>query len=103
MNRRLIIRMLGALLLIEAAAMIPALLVAFYFGEGDAEPLCFCILINIAAGSLLSFIPRREKNTNLRLKEGFIITALGYLTMQHTASFSGVPPHTGSEEWAFWF
>lgn len=88
MNRRLIIRMLGALLLIEAAAMIPALLVAFYFGEGDAEPLCFCILINIAAGSLLSFIPRREKNTNLRLKEGFIITALGWIML---GLFGAVP------------
>ena len=28
MNRRLIIRMLGALLLIEAAAMVPALLIS---------------------------------------------------------------------------
>ena len=65
MNRRLIIRMLGALLLIEAAAMVPSLLVAFYFGEGDAASIGYSVLINIAAGSLLSFIPRKEKNTNL--------------------------------------
>ena len=31
MNRKLIIRMLGALLLIEAAAMLPSIIVAFVF------------------------------------------------------------------------
>ena len=88
MNRRLIIRMLGALLLIEAAAMVPSLLVAFYFGEGDAASIGYSVLINIAAGSLLSFIPRKEKNTNLRLKEGFIITALGWIML---GLFGAVP------------
>ena len=36
MNRKLIIRMLGALLLIEAAAMAPSLVVALVYREGDA-------------------------------------------------------------------
>ena len=79
MNRRLIIRMLGALLLIEAAAMVPAFLIALYYRDGDAFSLLYGILINIAAGSAMSFIPRKEQNTNLRLKEGFIITALGWI------------------------
>ena len=43
MNRKLIIRMLGALLLIEAAAMVPALIVSFLFGEGDT-PVHPCAL-----------------------------------------------------------
>ena len=88
MNRRLIIRMLGALLLIEAAAMIPALLVAFYYGDGDASSLVYGILINAAAGSAMSFIPRKEQNSNLRLKEGFIITALGWILL---GLFGSVP------------
>lgn len=88
MNRRLIIRMLGALLLIEAAAMVPAFLIALYYRDGDAFSLLYGILINIAAGSAMSFIPRKEQNTNLRLKEGFIITALGWILL---GLFGAVP------------
>lgn len=79
MNRRLIIRMLGALLLIEAAAMAPAFIIALYYGNGDASALGYSILINIAAGSALSFLPGKDLNSHLRLKEGFIITALGWI------------------------
>ena len=49
MNRRLIIRMLGALLLIEAAAMVPSLVIALIYGDGDTAALGYGILINIAA------------------------------------------------------
>ena len=79
MNRRLIIRMLGALLLIEAAAMIPALLISLYYGDGDFSALGYSILINTASGSLLSFLPKKDRDSHLRLKEGFIITALGWI------------------------
>jgi len=88
MNRRLIIRMLGALLLIEAAAMLPALIIAICYGEGDALSLGYSILINISAGTIMSFLPRKENNSNLRLKEGFIITALGWILL---GLFGAVP------------
>ena len=81
MNRRLIIRMLGALLLIEAAAMTPAIIIAFWFGEGDASALGCSILINLITGCAMSFLPGKEKNSKLRLKEGFIITALGWILL----------------------
>lgn len=79
MNRRLIIRMLGALLLIEAAAMVPSLLVALYYRDGDFSAIAYSILINIAAGSALSILPGKARDSHLRLKEGFIITALGWI------------------------
>ena len=79
MNRRLIIRMLGALLLIEAAAMAPALVIALIYGDGDAKAIGYGILINIAAGCALTFLPGHERDSHLRLKEGFIITALGWI------------------------
>ena len=88
MNRRLIIKMLGALLLIEAAAMVPALAVALIFHEGDAEAFVYSILINLAAGSAMSFIPKKAPNSHLRLKEGFIITALGWILL---GLFGAVP------------
>ncbi len=88
MNRRLIIRMLGALLLIEAIAMVPALVVAFFFGEQDALPILYSIGINVLAGSGMSFLPKKDLNSHLRLKEGFIITALGWILL---GLFGAVP------------
>ena len=51
MNRKLIIIMLGALLMIEAAAMVPALLVSFIYKDGDTMPLVYSIAINLIIGS----------------------------------------------------
>ena len=94
MNRKLIIRMLGALLLIEAVAMIPALIISFFFMDGDSKALCFSILLVAALGSILCFLPKAGRNSNLRLKEGYIITALGWILLGICGSlpflFSGV-------------
>ena len=94
MNRKLIIRMLGALLLIEAAAMIPALIISFIFMDGDSRALCLSILLVAALGSILCFLPKAGPNSHLRLKEGYIITALGWILLGICGSlpflFSGV-------------
>ena len=94
MNRKLIIRMLGALLLIEAAAMIPALIISFIFMDGDSKALCLSILLVAALGSILCFLPKAGPNSHLRLKEGYIITALGWILLGICGSlpflFSGV-------------
>ena len=88
MNRRLIIKMLGALLIIEAAAMLPALVVALGYGEEDALPLLKSIGINLLAGACMCFIPKKDPDSHLRLKEGFIITALGWILL---GVFGAVP------------
>ena len=88
MNRKLIVKMLGALLLIEAAAMVPALIIAFIYGDGDAPALLYGILINLLIGSALGFLPKTDRDTHLRLKEGFIITALGWIFL---GLFGSVP------------
>ena len=79
MNRKLIIRVLGALLLVEAAAMIPALIVALCYQDGDAKSLALSILMIAPVGLALLLLPRTGSNNHLRLKEGFIITALGWI------------------------
>ena len=71
MNRKLIIRMLGSLLLIEAIAMLPSFLIALYYGDGDAFPLLYAILINIAVGTCMFFFFKPDQESHLRLKEGF--------------------------------
>ena len=96
MNRRLIIRMLGALLLIEAAAMVPALAAGLLYRDGDAVPILFSILITAAVGTGMFIIPGKDKDSHLRLKEGFIITALGWIMLGLFGSlpfmFSGLLP-----------
>ena len=88
MNRKLIVRMLGALLLIEAAAMIPSLIIALIYGDGDAAAVTYSILINSAVGSLMLLCTSKGQNTHLRLKEGFIVTALGWIFL---GVFGSVP------------
>ena len=81
MNRRLIIRVLGAILLVEAAAMIPALLVSLVYNDGDTAVLGLSILIVSFIGTLMMMLPPPLPGSHLRLKEGFIITALGWILM----------------------
>ena len=53
MNRKLIIRMLGALLLIEAVAMLPALIISFIYQVGDSRALGFSFLLTAPLGSFM--------------------------------------------------
>ena len=55
MNRKLIVRMLGALLLIEAAAMLPALIISFLYRDGDSRALGLTILLIAPLGSAFVF------------------------------------------------
>ena len=81
MNRKLIIRVLGAILAIEALAMIPAFLVSLYYRDGDTSALGWSILLTLAVGGGMHLIPRTDRSSYLRLKEGFIIVAVGWLLM----------------------
>ncbi len=81
MNRKLIVRVIGAILLIEAAAMLPALLATLVYRDGDTLALELSALITACAGAGMWFIPKTESNTHLRLREGFLIVAVGWLAM----------------------
>ena len=81
MNRKLIIRILGALMMIEAAAMIPALIISLIYRDGDTMALLYSILLVLSAGALMTFLPKTGSNTHLRLKEGYIITAVGWVVL----------------------
>ena len=55
MNRLLVGYLLGAILLVEAAAMAPALLIAMFYGHGDAIALAKYILVLLVVGLPLRF------------------------------------------------
>ncbi len=79
MNRKLIIRILGAILCIEAIFMIPSLLLSIYYHDGATRAMGICILVLALPGAGMFFHIRTEKGTNLRLKEGFVVVALGWV------------------------
>lgn len=88
MNRKLIVRVLGAILAIEGLAMIPSFLISLYYRDGDTAALGYSILITIAVGAAMYLIPKSDKKSYLRLKEGFIIVALGWILM---SAFGAIP------------
>lgn len=86
MDFGIILKVLGLLLLIEAASMLPSLGIALYYGEGDTLPFVWSILITAAAGGIFS--TAKSQKRMVRYREGFMIVGLGWIL----ASFFGALP-----------
>lgn len=96
MNLRLITRLLGAILLIEAAAMAPSLGIALLYGDGDWQALALTMLLLIALGfPAWRFV--RAEDSNLRAREGFVTVALAWVLLSAFGALpfvlSGMIPH----------
>ncbi|NLN06382.1 MAG: TrkH family potassium uptake protein [Firmicutes bacterium] len=94
MNLRLVIRALGVLLLCEAAAMLPAVLISRGYGEDTVPALLLSILVTAVAGILLCLPQVKDKV--IRYKEGFAIVTFGWLLVSLAGAlpflFAGVLP-----------
>ncbi len=77
MNFRMIFKNLGVVLFIEAGCMIPSLLVALIYGQGDANSFIITILILVLFGLGMHRI--KIVTTNIYARDGFAIVALGWL------------------------
>ena len=69
MNKRLVLRLLGVILVIEALAMVPATLLALLYGDGDflamLESVALPLVIGLPLWRLIKPVER-----NLRAREG---------------------------------
>lgn len=96
MNKRLVVRLLGAILLIEALAMAPSFIIALIYGDGDADSLLYTIGILVALG-FPSWRFARPSEQNLRAREGFLVVALSWLLLSAFGAlpfvFSGLIPN----------
>ena len=89
MNKKLVIRLLGALLLIEAACMVPSLLIALIYRDPeDAPAIVWSILLMLAFGLPMHLLPRGDTAQNLHAKDGFAVVGLGWIMM---SVFGGLP------------
>ncbi|MBE5793912.1 MAG: TrkH family potassium uptake protein, partial [Clostridiales bacterium] len=80
MNTRLVIRLQGSILLIEAAAMLPSLLIALIYGDGDAMAFVQSIAL-ILLVALPCHLFSRPNERNLRAREGFVAVALAWVLL----------------------
>ena len=85
MNRNLVLRTLGLVLLCESLAMVPSLLLAVYLKENS---MAFLSAILLAAAAGLVFVRFPVDPNQLSYKEGFVIATFGWLAL---AVFGGLP------------
>lgn len=77
MNYGIVIKIIGKLLLLEAAGMTLPLLVSLYYRQHDSKAFLICIILTGIIGFGLSKIP--EDNKTIKIKEGFTIVTLGWI------------------------
>jgi len=86
LNKHLIMRTLGLVLLCEAGAMVPSLVISLYYGEQDK--VAFLISIAIISTLGLILVKRSVDTRDVGYKEGFVIATLSWLML---ALFGAVP------------
>ncbi|MSU02988.1 TrkH family potassium uptake protein [Tissierella pigra] len=76
MNYGIVLRVLGSILILESALMVPSLLISLYTNQWDKMPFLITILIT----SIIGFILLRKKNQNKHIsaREGLAIVSLGW-------------------------
>lgn len=77
MNAAMISKNLGILLMVEAASMLPSLLVSIIYKQNDIPAFIITIMILIITGFGMYKIPVRNKNYYAR--DGFAIVSLGWI------------------------
>ncbi len=87
MNKRLIVHLLGAILLIEACAILPSFLIALIYGDGDALALLETVGI-LAALGLPAWLFVKPMGANLRAREGIAVVALAWILL---SAFGALP------------
>jgi len=96
MNKKLIIHLLGAILLIEALAMVPALAISLVYGDSDWPALLIPIGILLAVGAPPWLLVHSQDHTNLRVRDGFVTVAFAWILLSLFGAlpfvFSGVIP-----------
>lgn len=75
LNWKILNKILGSLLWLEASLMFLCLVISLYYGESDTVPFLITILITAAAGSATRYLGRNASNTLSRRDAYFLVTA----------------------------
>ena len=97
MNRRRVLKILGKIILTEAILMVPALIVALIYNEGDA-PYLFCTISFAAlAGFALSGVKAPERRMGSR--DGYCVVALAWIII---SLIGAVPLYLTGQFRSYW-
>ena len=95
MNYKLVFHILGLILRVEAALMLPAMVIGFATGGGDGFAFLYAALITLAAGQLLSLLPGR--GSKMQARDGFAAVALCWIVLSLFGAlpyvFAGILPN----------
>lgn len=78
LNKPVIIRILGVLLLLEGACLLSALPVSLIYGDGDHMAILYSSAITLGVG-ILGTILGRTNNTSIGKREGYLIVTLSWI------------------------
>ena len=84
MNRNLVFRALGLVLLCESLAMVPSLLLAVCLKEQAVAAFLAAIVFTLLPGLALTAVPANPNQVSYR--EGFVIATLGWVVMEFSAA-----------------
>ena len=87
MNYALVVTLLGRLLTVEAALMLPSLGVALGYGQGDAPAFAYTIGILLALGLPMMFAVK-PRDKVMRSREGYAVVGLAWVLF---SAFGGLP------------
>ena len=87
MHVQIALRILGSLLMMFSVTLLVPLLWSFYYGDGVALVFINAFCYTFAAGALLWILFQKNK-TEMRIKDGFLVTVLFYLAL---GSFGSIP------------
>lgn len=79
MNKRKIISIIGRIILIEAALMIPALVVSLLYGDGDAPAFIVTMIPAVIVGLLFSRV--RQSDRRMSSRDGYFIVAAAWIVI----------------------
>lgn len=79
MNYGIVLKVIGNLLMLESALMIPSLVISLYTNQSDKLAFLLTIIITALIGLLLSGI--KSHNNRINAKEGLSIVSLGWIAI----------------------
>ena len=97
MNKRKIISIIGKIILIEAALMVPALLLALYYGDGDAPAFVCTIIPALVIG--LAFSAVRQSDKRMSSRDGYFIVAAAWIII---SLIGALPLYLGGGFPSYW-
>ena len=80
MHLQIALRTLGSLLMMFSFTMIPPALVSWWYDDGVVAVFTNTFFVTLATGTVL-WLPFRQDETEMRIKDGFLVTFLFYVAL----------------------